>query len=497
MALKINLVNSCDKSDILGVFVNTENIDKQFENLPVQIEDLNQTIKDKKFKGEKSSKLCMRLNDQGCRYVVLAGLGTPKDGKIDIENFRRAVAQIMRSAECCGSKTVAMHLPDAVLFGVDESYLVEHAATAAQMTNHKFDTFLTDNSKKEQNIDLMLIVGGELSGLQPALNKAVAIAGAVNQAREWVDLPSNHLSPDNLAEKIKTIAKDCGLKYTAFTEPEIITMGMGGLHAVSKGSAEDCRFVVLEYDCGDKNAPTIALVGKGIMYDTGGISLKPSQYMETMKEDMSGAAAVANTMQAICSLKPNINVVGCMPLAENMPSGTAGRPGDIVTFYNGKTAEVKNTDAEGRLVLADALAYVVKNFNLSAVVDVATLTGACEYALGNFFSALVSEHNDLAEQVKTAGKTSGDYVWRLPLTDDYKVALKSNIADISNIASGRYKAGTVSGACFLQHFVGDTPWAHLDIANTAFNLPMLPYYRADSATGAGVRLLIEFVLSYK
>jgi leucyl aminopeptidase len=496
MSLKIKLVNSSAQADVLVVFVVEDALDSQLKNLSVSVENLDQIIEDKKFKGAKASTLCVRLSGQNCKYLVLAGLGKAKSSKVNFENFRRAVAKAVRTAECCSAKSIAMQMPDAALFDVSEAYLIEHAATAAQMANHKFDTFLSDDDKKELNAQLELIVVGGISEIQPALDKSVAMADAVNTAREWVDLPSNHLSPDDLSQKMLAIAKDCGLKSTVFTEPEIKKMGFGGLHAVSKGSTEDCRFVVLEYDCGDKNAPTIALVGKGIMYDTGGISLKPSQYMETMKEDMSGAAAVVNAMKVISKLKPKVNVVSCTPLAENMPSGNAGRPGDIVTFYNGKTAEVKNTDAEGRLVLADALAYAVKHFKPAAIVDIATLTGACEYALGNFFSAMVSEHDELAQQVDKAGKVSGDYVWRLPLTDDYKPAMKSNIADLSNIASSGYKAGTISGAVFLQNFVGETPWVHLDIANTAYNLPMLPYYRADSATGAGVRLLVEFVLNY-
>lgn len=496
MALQIKLANSCDQADILSLLVTEEGLDKQLENLPVSSDSLKQLVADRKFKASKGSLLAVPLVGAKYKYLFLVGLGKKKLIEPFVENLRRAVAEVMRASEGYSAKSVAIVLPNAQLFGVTQDYLVEHAIVSAQLANHKFDTYLTDAAKKEAHLTVTLVVDGNVEQLQAAIDKAQALSDAVNQTRRWVDLPANHLTPTVLADKMVEAAKKVGLKTTVFNEAEIIQMGMGGIHAVSRGSCEEARFVLVEYDCGDKSAPTVALVGKGILYDTGGLSIKPAQSMETMKEDMAGAAAVVSAMQVIAKLKPKVNVIGCAPLAENMPSGTAGRPGDIITFYNGKTAEVKNTDAEGRLILADALSYVVANYKLDAVVDIATLTGACEYALGNFFSALISEHDDLADKVKTAGEVSGDRVWRLPLTDDYKPCMNSNIADLSNISSGRFKAGTINASCFLQHFVKDVPWAHLDIANTAYDLGMLPYFRADSATGAGVRLLVEFVMSF-
>ena len=237
-------------------------------------------------------------------------------------------------------------------------------------------------------------------------------------------------------------------------------------------------------------------MGKGITFDSGGLSLKPPQYMETMKEDMSGAAAVIATMQAIAQLKPKVNVIGITPLSENLPSGKATMPGDVITFYNGKTAEVRNTDAEGRLVLADALSYAVKHYKLDALVDVATLTGACAYALGPFFTGLMSQHDKLTKRLQESADRSGDRVWPLPLHDDYKVAIKSAIADICNIGSKKYNAGAITAGFFLQNFVGDTPWVHLDIAGTAFDVPDVSYYR-PGATGVGVRLLIDLALNWR
>lgn len=499
MALQIKLLNACAPADILGVFIQEADLAAQLASLPVQVDYLDQMVADRKFKGAKSSTLCVPLSGASYKYLVLAGLGKSKNDEPYVENLRRAISGIMRVCEQYSAKTVTVVLPKAQDFGVTSAYLLEHVAVAAQLANHKFDTYLTDAAKKEISLSLNLVLDnsfGDLAQLQATLDKAILIAGAVNRARQWIDLPANHLTPAILADKIVSAAQEASLKTTVFGEQEIIKMGMGGIYAVSRGSVEDARFVVAEYHCGDVNAPTVALVGKGILYDTGGLSIKPAQSMETMKEDMAGAAAVMNAICVIGKLKPKINVIAVAPLAENMPSGTAGRPGDIITFYNGKTAEVKNTDAEGRLILADALSYVVKNYKLDAVIDIATLTGACEYALGNFFSALISEDDRLVAQVVSAGEVSGDRVWRLPFTDDYKSAMHSNIADLSNIASSRFKAGTINGATFLRNFVGETPWAHLDIANTAYDLGMLPYYRADSATGVGVRLLIEVVMSF-
>ena len=217
--------------------------------------------------------------------------------------------------------------------------------------------------------------------------------------------------------------------------------------------------------------------------------------METMKEDMSGAAAVIGSMQAIAQLKPDVNIVAITALSENLPSGTATKPGDILRFYNGKTAEVKNTDAEGRLVLADALSYAVKHYNPVAIIDLATLTGACAYALGPFYSGLVSEHDEFADKVLHAANKSGDFAWRLPLTDDYKVAIKSDVADICNIGTKKISAGTITAAAFLQNFVGDVPWVHLDIAGVAFAVPNISYY-GSGGTGYGVRLLVELAMNW-
>lgn len=458
---------------------------------------LEDAMKSREFTGKAGSSLAV-CGSSGDRIIdlMLVGIGKKGDSSnIDIEQYRRALGRIVRGAESRKNKSVAIQLPDAALFGVDNHELAKQTAIALHMADYHFDEFITDDARKISCVSDIILVGDNVDA--SGVETGNIVAEYVNTCRHWIDLPPGKLTPPHLADEAEKLSKKNGLKVKIFNEPEIKQMGMGGLAGVSSGSHQDCKLVVLEYDCGDKDAQTIAFVGKGITFDSGGLSLKPPAYMETMKEDMSGAAAVISAMQVVAKLKPKVNVVAFAPLSENLPSGTATKPGDILTFYNGKTAEVKNTDAEGRLVLADALSYAVKHYKLDAMIDLATLTGACAYALGPFFTGLMSQHPDFASKVKDAAKRSGDRVWELPFNDDYKPAIKSAVADISNIGSKRYMAGAITAGFFLQNFVEDVPWVHLDIAGTAFDVPDISYYRPESATGAGVRLLVELAMNWK
>jgi leucyl aminopeptidase len=267
---------------------------------------------------------------------------------------------------------------------------------------------------------------------------------------------------------------------------QIAAKGMGGLVAVSRGGGEPARLIVLRY-AGGGSGPTLGLVGKGVTFDTGGISLKPGAGMQEMKYDMSGAAAVLEAVAAIAELELAIDIVAVVPATENMPSGTAVKPGDVITQYNGKTVEVNNTDAEGRLILADALAYAVE-LGAERIVDLATLTGAVTIALGSTFAAVIANDDELAAAVARAGTDSGELTWRLPLHPEFKALMKGKVADLSNLASKR-KAGTITAASFLEEFVGETPWAHIDIAGTAWDVGR--EYTGSEASGFGVRLLVE------
>ncbi len=448
-------------------------------------------IKAHDFSGKKGQ-ICVipAEHNKKIYHIILAGLGSKKDNSI--ETYRRAVAQLYRQANAHKVKTIALSLPKASLFDLSEQELAQQTATTLAMTSYNFDDFFSKENKTKVTVESVIacVSSAEKAKCAAGIKDGETVGIAVNKARHWVNTPPSDLTPIDLAEYAKKIAKKHGLKFTQFTEKEIIKKGMGGLAGVGRGSDQESQLIIMEYKASKKNAETITFVGKGITFDSGGLSLKPPVHMETMKEDMSGAAAVIASMEALAQLKPNVNVVGIAPLAENLPSGKATKPGDILRFYNGKTAEVKNTDAEGRLVLADALAYAAKHYKPDAIIDFATLTGACAYALGPFYSGLMTQDDDLAAVIEDAAEDSGDHVWRLPFSDDYKVAIKSDVADICNIGSNKYMAGAITAGHFLKHFVGDIPFAHLDIAGTAFNVPDRPYYKAG-ATGVGVRLMID------
>ncbi len=430
--------------------------------------------------------------------LIFAGLGDASKNYLEVEKYRRAIGSIVRIAERLKLDHIALSLADPKLFNVDYAYLAEQTAIILHMASYHFDQFITDSAAKlSRHITVNLCIDKKfVQEIEEGIKRGEIIARATNKARLWVDTPPSHLPPEVLAHKAHDIARENNLKIAIFNEEAVNKMGMGGLAGVSRGSELDCCFVVLEYKTAKKNAPTIAIVGKGITFDSGGLSIKPAQSMETMKEDMSGAAAVIATMEVIGIFKPDINVVACVPIAENLPSGSAIKPGDILTFYNGMTADVKNTDAEGRLILADALSYAIKNYKLDAIIDLATLTGACAFALGPFFSGMMGKHEELMKRVERASETSGDRVWRLPFDDDYKAAIKSDVADMSNIGSQKYRAGATTAGFFLMNFVGDVPWVHLDIAGVAFDVPDMSYFR-PGATGYGVRLLSDLLLQWK
>ena len=365
------------------------------------------------------------------------------------------------------------------------------------MAVYTFDTYFTDPDRKRKVDEVLFVAPTHSVSTEKAIKEGSIIGHAVNDARHWIDLPPISLTPQEMVAIAHKIAAENKLKITVFTEKQINEMGMGGLSAVAYGSDRDAQFIILEYSCGDKNAPTLGFVGKGITFDSGGLSIKPAEAMETMKDDMAGAAAVLASLHVLAKLKPAVNIVGFMPLTENLPSGKAIKPGDIITFYNGKTAEIKNTDAEGRLILADALSYAEKHYKLDAIVDLATLTGACAAALGPLYSGLMSTDDQLVGKLMKSSERSGDTLWRLPLPDEYKIAVRSPVADLANIGSRRYKAGATTAALFLAAFIEKTPWAHIDIAGSAFDVPDVPYFRNDGATGVGVRLLVDLALNWK
>ncbi|HLC07241.1 MAG TPA: leucyl aminopeptidase [Candidatus Babeliales bacterium] len=462
--------------------------------------DFAAIVKQRKFVGNLQETIAVPvILDGRVAFCIVVGIGGKESKSVSaIERYRRALGQLVKEVRACKGASVALQVLAKLGINASAFYMAEQTVIALQMAQYHFDDYLTDKKSKENKLAEVILVADEQheKEAERGIKDGNIIAKAVNQARHWVDTPPSNLTPQHMVEEAQKVAKRNDLKFTAFHEQEVIKMGMGGLAAVSKGSEIDCALIILEYKAKSPNVPTLCFVGKGITFDSGGLSLKPADYMETMKEDMSGAAAVISAIDALAQLQPDVNIVSIAPTSENLPSGRATKPGDIVTFYNGKTAEIKNTDAEGRLILADALSYAVKHYKPDVIVDLATLTGACSRALGPFYSGLFSEHPELVERLHKAGNLSGELLWQLPMGDDYKKAITSTVADICNIGSKQIPAGATTAAHFLQYFVDDVAWAHIDIAGTAFDVPNISYYR-PGGTGVGVRLLVELAMNWK
>ncbi|HBL98750.1 TPA: leucyl aminopeptidase [Candidatus Dependentiae bacterium] len=439
---------------------------------------------------------------QGGRPVslILVGIGSLSAPVYHrIENMRRACGKAIRAAEKLKITQLVFKLPHPELIGFTPFDYAKELAVAIEMAAYQFNQFITDTKRHVAKDYAITFVAPSAihEALEFGIETGTRIGCAVNQARHWCDLPALYLTPTALAERAEAIAHaHDSLACTIFGKNEIVEMGMGGLIAVSQGSAQEPRFIVMEYHCGQQDAQTVGLVGKGVTFDSGGLSIKPASRMDEMKDDMAGAAAVIATMQALAYLRPHVNVVACAPVTENLPSGTAIKPGDIVYHYNGKTSEIKNTDAEGRLILADALSYIAAKYKLDALIDIATLTGACSHALGPFYAAVLGKNEPLIDRLIEAGKMSGDRLWPLPFSDDYRPAIRSEVADVCNIGRESYRAGAITAGFFLEHFASGMPWAHLDIAGTSFEVPDRPYYRGGS-TGFGVRLFVEFLMDWK
>ncbi len=462
-----------------------------------------QAVKERGFTGKAGSSLIINgiFNDRAV-YLIFIGLGDQPETKAGgygaIEDYRRALGAMVRIAESHKLSSFTFDLPDPAVLNISYEKLAEETSTFLHKASYHFDQFITNPERKYHwSMDAIIGVNKQFEDeVQRGLDVGLCIADAINQARYWCDMPPSQLPPITFAEQAKEKAEEYGLKVTVLHEHDIRSLGMGGVEGVCKGSVNVPRVVISEYVY-DKDAPTIALVGKGVTYDTGGLCIKPAGSMLTMKDDMAGAAVVLATMQVIAQLKPSVNVVAVAPMVENMPGAAAQKPGDVITTYNGKTIEVVDTDAEGRLILADALAYAIEKYKPSALIDVATLTGAMAYSLGVFYAGLFTQHDQFAKRLITSSQRSGDQLWRMPLDDDYAPAIKSDIADVKNVGSRKYMGGSITAGLFLKEFVTpETPWVHLDIAGVAFGVPDLTYIR-PGATGWGIRILTDFVMHWE
>ena len=421
--------------------------------------------------------------------VLLVGLG--KADEIDRARIRRAAAIAAKRARSIGVPRAAFHLPvesrGKVVPEEAAQAIAEGLAQGAWQYNEMKRR--DEESKKPQLERADILLPDSSSATRNGQRLGAAIGAGQTFARGIQVLPGNICTPTYLANVARDLAQRHKFEITVLDKAAIIREKMGALMSVAQGSAEEPRFIALEYKGAE--GPPIVLIGKGVTFDTGGISIKPAQNMEDMKYDMSGAAAVLGTFEALGLLKPKVHVVGLIPSTENMPSGTAVKPGDVVTSHLGKTIEIINTDAEGRLILCDALSYA-RRYQPAAVIDIATLTGAIVVALGHNAAGVMGSDERLVEEVRAAGEKAGERVWPLPLWEDYRELMKSDIADVKN--SGGRPAGSISAGWFLREFVDGFPWAHLDIAGTAYTDREEPT-RVKGPTGMGVRLFTEFVLA--
>ncbi len=463
-----------------------QNVDSEWKGF---ISDL---LKQGDFKGELFQ--CRLLYSHGAlpaKRVLLTGLG--KKGEFDLEKWRGAASKAGQFIRDSGIKQFVF--PIKKFDGLSEEELAESFVTGLLLGTYQFNELKTLDRDKIKEIGEVILLGetaGEVQSVDKGLRTGKIISQAVCMARDLVNGPSNQITPTVLAEKAQEIARGHGMEVQVLEVSQAEAMGMGAFVAVAKGSQEPGKFIILEYNKG-KGLDTIALVGKGITFDSGGISIKPSEKMERMKDDMSGAAAVLAAMQVASELQLPLHLVGIMPATENLPSGKAYKPGDVLKTLSGQTVEVISTDAEGRLILSDALTHSLK-YQPKAIIDLATLTGACVIALGDYVIGLLSNDEPLSKRIEQASGKTGEKIWRLPLWDEYFEYLKSDVADFRNV--GTRSAGAILGGIFLSKFVEKIPWVHLDIAGPASIDKERPY-TPSGGTGAGVRLLVQFLRDWK
>ena len=432
--------------------------------------------------------LLQRSPGVAAERVLLVGLGKEREFR---ENaYRAALAAAMRALEATGAIDASLCLTELPVKKRDLAWRVRQAAMVATETLYRFDRLKSKPDEAPRSLRRLAFCverRGDVGVAEQALAQGQAIAAGTSLMKELANLPGNICTPTYLAEQARALAAEHGLAAEILGRAEMEQLGMNTLLAVARGSHQPPHFIVLKYEGGEPGEKPVVLVGKGVTFDTGGISLKPPPEMDEMKFDMSGAASVLAAIKAAALMKLPLNVIAVVPAVENMPGGSATRPGDVVTSMSGQTVEILNTDAEGRLILCDALTYV-ERFEPDCVIDVATLTGACVIALGHVVSGLLANDDGLARELLDAGQASWDRAWQLPLLDDYQEQIKSNFADMGNI--GGRAAGTITAAAFLSRFTKKYDWAHLDIAGTAYKSG-----KEKGSTGRPVPLLVHFLLA--
>ena len=489
MKIKIDNSNpSRKKTSMLCAFV-LENSDKILGLSKINskiVDSVKQSLKDNN--GEMGKITVIPTNNKiPAKRILLAGIG--KKDKITNDTFRFVAGKIALKARELKIKDFSIISPPSLVSDVvsTNSQIIE----GCKMSLYTFDKFKA--KKEDSNPDLSILVS-KSNKISTAIKTAEIIANGAIFTKGIANLPPNECTPATLAGFAKEIAKKNKMKCTVISKSELKKKGFGGITAVGQGSKNEPKLIILEHNGGSRNEKPTVLVGKAVTFDTGGISLKPGEKMDEMKFDKCGGCTVLGIMKAASELKLKKNVVGIIPSVENMPGGESYRPGDIIKLYNGKTAEILNTDAEGRLILADALAYGEKHYSPKTIIDFATLTGACIIALGTNVAAIVSNNEQLKQKIMNSSNSTTEEVWELPLNDDYMDMIKSEVADIRNIGIGR-AAGTITAAAFLRNAIEDTPWIHFDIAGVAWTqiATKSKPYNPKGATGFGVRLILDYL----
>jgi leucyl aminopeptidase len=437
----------------------------------------------------KDGTMCIIHNKAGSdiKRVLLLGMG--KRENLDTDKIRNFTGKVVNKAkELAISEFVLDPFED-----MDEDHL-SGIVEGIKLSDYSFTNYKKDEEKFELN-QVRILVRGDLTNNQKVIKRSSILSDAVILTRNISNLPPNDCSPKDLADFAEKLSANKKTKVRVIEEHELEANGFGGILAVGKGSTNSPKLIVIQYSGSSNDDKPIVIVGKAVTFDTGGISIKPSDKMEEMKFDKCGGCNVIGIMKAVSDLDLDKNVIGLIPAVENMPSGSSYRPGDIIKMYNSKTVEVLNTDAEGRIILGDALAFALKRFSPRIIIDMATLTGAAIIALGSNVAALVGNNTELVTKILEYSNKTGEKIWQLPLFEDHKEQLKSSNADIKNI--GGRAAGAITAAAFLSHFVDDTPWAHLDIAGTAWNQDGTreKTYNPKGATGFGIRTIVKYIAS--
>ncbi|HJJ22851.1 MAG TPA: leucyl aminopeptidase [Nitrosopumilus sp.] len=486
--MKIKIDSTKKKTELLCGFV-LENSNKvlglgKFDVKTSSV--INQSLKD--LEG-KLGRLTI-IPSPGKNYaqrILLAGLG--KKENLTKDTIRFVSGKIAQKARELKLKEFSIITPPNFVF--DQISSVSQIVEGSKMALYKFDKFKAEKANNSPDLTIIVSKSNKISQI---IKTSEIVAEGVIFTKSIANLPPNECTPTTLANFAKTISKKNKIKCNIISKLELKKRGFGGITAVGKGSKNEPKLIILEHNRGPRNEKPIVLVGKAVTFDTGGISLKPGDKMDEMKFDKCGGCTVLGIMKAVSELKLPINVIGIVPSVENMPGGESYRPGDIIKLYNGKTAEILNTDAEGRLILADALAYGEKQYSPKAIIDFATLTGACIIALGTNIAGIVSNNEKLTKKINESSKRTTEEVWELPLNQDFMDMIKSDVADMKNVGIGR-AAGTITAAAFLRNAIENTPWIHIDIAGVAWTqiATKEKAYNPKGATGFGVRLILDYL----